>query len=378
MGFNPFEPRKGAPGPRITRGPGNFLRVLTSACAAKDKLDLERLRMFTAVLTLFVTAFVGGLALLAQVARKSRGAEVTLIVVLLALSLLVAALGAFTGVGLLLRAASGGAPGLERLALVAVGGVAVLVGIAGVGLCVPPLRRVMGRRLENAFWADPPTFLALWLFVVVLANNAVGLLLFLEESDASRLFPGRLSPSTILTNQLPFLAIALLGVGVGIRRNLRETLDRLGFGSVSFKQLGIVVLFVGGALALSVAADALFASLQPNLYHKVGEISDILFNPRGLSPISAVLFAMLVGMGAGLGEETLFRGAVQPVLGIPATSALFASMHVQYGPSLLLVYVFLLSVGLGILRKHINTTASFLAHTGYNSLGIILAYFFGM
>ena len=378
MGFNPFEPRKGAPGPRVIRGPGNFLRVLTSACAAKDKLDLERLRMSTAALTLFVTAFVGGLALLAQVARKSRGAEVTLIVVLLALSLLVAALGAFTGVGLLLRAASGGAPGLERLALVAVGGVAVLVGIAGVGLCVPPLRRVMGRRLENAFWADPPTFLALWLFVVVLANNAVGLLLFLEESDASRLFPGRLSPSTILTNQLPFLAIALLGVGVGIRRNLRETLDRLGFGSVSFKQLGIVVLFVGGALALSVAADALFASLQPNLYRKVGEISDILFNPRGLSPISAVLFAVLVGMGAGLGEETLFRGAVQPVLGIPATSALFASMHVQYGPSLLLVYVFLLSVGLGILRKHINTTASFLAHTGYNSLGIILAYFFGM
>jgi membrane protease YdiL (CAAX protease family) len=334
--------------------------------------------MSTAVLTLFVTAFVGGLALLAQVARKSRGAEVTLIVVLLALSLLVAALGTFTGVGLLLRAASGGAPGLERLALVTVGGVAVLVGIAGVGLCVPPLRRVMGRRLENAFWADPPTFLALWLFVVVLANNAVGLLLFLEESNASRLFPGRLSPSTILTNQLPFLAIALLGVGVGIRRNLRETLDRLGYGSVSFKQLGIVVLFVGGALALSVAADALFASLQPNLYRKVGEISDILFNPRGLSPISAVLFAVLVGVGAGLGEETLFRGAVQPVLGIPATSALFASMHVQYGPSLLLVYVFLLSVGLGILRKHINTTASFLAHTGYNSLGIILAYFFGM
>src|SRR3712207_7585562 len=47
-------------------------------------------------------------------------------------------------------------------------------------------------------------------------------------------------------------------------------------------------------------------------------------------------------VGAGLGEETLFRGAVQPVLGILPTSILFASMHVQYGPSLLLGYVFLL------------------------------------
>jgi membrane protease YdiL (CAAX protease family) len=335
--------------------------------------------MSGAVLTMFATAFIGGLALLAQVARKSRGAEVTLIVTLLALSFLVATLGAITGLGLLLRAASGGAPGLERVAFVAVGGAAVLVGIVGVGLCVPPLRKVMGRRhLEDTLWADPPTFLALWLFVVVLANNAVGLLLFLEEPDVGRLFPGRLSPSSIVTNQLPFLTIAALGVGVGVRRNLRESLDRLGYNPVSFKQLGIVVLFVGGALALSVVADALFASLQPDLYGRVGEISDILFNPRGLSPVSAVLFAVLVGVGAGLGEETLFRGAVQPVLGITLTSVLFASMHVQYGPSLLLIYVFLLSVGLGLLRRHINTTASFLAHAGYNSLGIILAYFFGV
>jgi CAAX protease family protein len=335
--------------------------------------------MSGAILTMFATAFIGGLALLAQVARKSRGAEVTLIVTLLALSFLVATLGAITGLGLLLRAASGGAPGLERVAFVAVGGAAVLVGIVGVGLCVPPLRKVMGgRHLEDTLWADPPTFLALWLFVVVLANNAVGLLLFLVEPDVGRLFPGRLSPSSIVTNQLPFLTIAALGVGVGIRRNLRESLDRLGYNPVSFKQLGIVVLFVGGALALSVVADALFASLQPDLYGRVGEISDILFNPRGLSPVSAVLFAVLVGVGAGLGEETLFRGAVQPVLGITLTSVLFASMHVQYGPSLLLIYVFLLSVGLGLLRRHINTTAGFLAHAGYNSLGIILAYFFGV
>ena len=62
-------------------------------------------------MTFLVTAFVGVLALLAQVARKSRGAEITLIVVLLTLSLLIATVGSVTGLGLL-RAASGGAPGL--------------------------------------------------------------------------------------------------------------------------------------------------------------------------------------------------------------------------------------------------------------------------
>jgi membrane protease YdiL (CAAX protease family) len=352
--------------------------MLTSLCRSPSELGPERLRVSGAFLTFLVTAFVGVLALLAQIARKSRGAEITLIVVLLALSLLIAALGTVTGLGLL-RAASGGASGLDPLSLVAAGVTALLVGIIGVGICVPPLRGVMGGRLESAFWTDPPTFLALWLFAVVLANNAVSLLVFLREPDVSQLFLGaRISPGSVLTSQLPLLAIALLGVGAGVQRGPRETLDRLGYGPVSPRQLGIVVLFVGAALAFSAAADALFAALQPDLSREVGEISNSLFNPRGLSPVSAILFALLVGIGAGLGEETLFRGAVQPALGIVPTSVLFASMHVQYGPSLLLVYLFLLSAGLGLVRRYINTTASFLAHAAFNSLGIILSYFFGL
>ena len=333
--------------------------------------------MSAAVLTLLIVAFVGGLELLAQTARKSHGAEVTLVVVVLALSVLVAALGSVTGLGLLLMAASGGPQGLSRLASAAAGGAVVLAGLVGVILCVPPLLKTMGRRPGSGLWADPPTFLALWLLVMVLANNAVSLLLFDQLPNVESLFPtGRLSPGAILTNQLPFVAVAVLGVGFGVRRNARETLRRLGYGRASLRHVGIIVPFVGVALALSAAADTLFAWLQPGLYQQVGQISDSLFNPAGLSPVSAVLFALLIGVGAGLGEETLFRGAVQPKLGIPATSVLFASMHVQYGPSLLLGYVFLLAIGLGLLRKHINTTASFLAHASYNCLGILLAYFF--
>jgi len=332
--------------------------------------------MSVAVLTLLVTAFVGGLALLAQIARKSRGAEVTLIVVVFGLSMLIAAMGGLTGLGLLLMAANGGPAGEGNITFTAAGTAALLAGVAGVALCVPPLRRVMGGRAASSFWTAPPNFLALWLFVMVLANNAVSLLLFDQLPQVEKLFStGRLSPGAVLTSQLPFVAVALCGVGIGVRRNARETLQRLGYGTLSLRHLAIVVAFVGAALALSYAADALFAQLQPELYRKVGEISNNLFNPAGLSPASAMLFALLVGVGAGLGEETLFRGAVQPKLGIPATSVLFASMHIQYGPSLLLGYVFLLSIGLGLLRKHVNTTASFLAHATYNTLGIVLAYF---
>ncbi len=330
-------------------------------------------------LYIFATLFVGGLGLIAQQARKSRGAEVTLLVVLLALSLLVALLGAATSVGLFFVASNqaGGIP--EQVLIASAGVAALLVGVAGLGLCVPPLRKVLGRRLEHPWWADPPVFLALWLFTVVLANNVVSLLIFTQVPDVGALFPGgRISPGAVLTSELPFLVVALLGVGILTRRSIGQTISRLGYGPVSAKQLGIVVLFIPVAIALSIAADALFSALQPDLYERVGSLSNDLFDPRGLSPVSAVLFALLIGVGAGLGEETLFRGAVQPVFGITLTSLLFASMHVQYGPSLLLGYIFVLAVGLGLLRRYINTTASFLAHAGYNSIMVILAYFFGM
>ncbi|MGB3635362.1 MAG: CPBP family intramembrane glutamic endopeptidase [Rubrobacteraceae bacterium] len=331
------------------------------------------------VLYVAATVIVGGMAVLAQRARNNRGADVTLIVTLLALSFLVAAVGVLTSIGLLLTASGGETGGPEQLSLAAAGIAALAVGVSGLGLCIPPLRRVLGMGLKNGWWADPPVFLALWLFVVILANNVVSVLIFTQVPNVTEIFPtGRLSPGTIFVSQVPFLIIAVLGVGIGVRRNLRQTLSRLGYGPITTRQLGIVAVFVVGALALSFLSDALFAYLQPDLYRTVGNLSSSLFNTQGLSPISAVLFALLLGIGAGLGEETLFRGAIQPVLGIIPASLLFASMHIQYGPSVLLVYIFLLAIGLGLLRRHINTTASFLAHASFNALGVMIAYLFGM
>jgi membrane protease YdiL (CAAX protease family) len=328
--------------------------------------------------SLSVTVFVGILALLAQWSRKSRRAEISLWVVVVFLSLLSLATGAllgavsFTGQ----MPAEVYPPGL----LVVTAGAVVAAGLIGLALCVPTLRKIVGRRPNEGFWSDPPIFLALWLFVtVLLANNLVGILGFeqLERGGAFSLGTGgRVSPGVILASQLPFLVVAVLGVGAGVRRSPRQTLARLGYGPISPKQLGVVALFAVSAFALSLAADHLFSLLQPDLYRDVGRVSRALFDPRGLSPVSAVLFALLIGLGAGLGEETLFRGAVQPALGILPTSLLFASMHVQYGPSLLLGYIFLLSIGLGLLRRYINTTASFVAHASYNVLSILAAYFF--
>ncbi len=351
--------------------------------------------LLQAVLTI---TFVGGLALLAQWGRKNRGAEISLVVIVLFLSFLVAASGLLVA----LVARSGALPPDFPLALSASGAtVLVIAGIIGIALCIPPLRRIMSRRAPapeydagsggfatsnspsegyppRRFWSDPVIFFAIWLSVLVLAQNLATLLIFAlspEAFETTFSAAGRLSLVSVVASQLPFVVVAALGVGFGYRRNLRETLARLGYGPITLRQLGVVGLFIVGTLLLSLAFDALFAALQPELYSRVGEVSEGLVSTEGFSPLAAILFGLLIGVGAAAGEETLFRGALQPALGIPLASVLWASLHVQYGLSVLLVYIFVISIGWGILRNRINTTATFLVHAGYNFSLVILSYF---
>lgn len=354
------------------------------------------------VQALLIILFFGGLSLLAQWGRKNRGAEVSLIVTVLFASFLVLTTGGIVAlVGTTNASSSDVPPGLA----ISSAAIILVAGLAGIGLCIPSIRKVIERsratggygettaressvssdarsfedRGSGDWWSDPPIFFALWAFVNTVAFNAVFLLVFALEPDfgTSLSSAGRVSFSVVFFSQLPFVVVALCGVGLGVRRNFRETLARLGYGPITLPQLGVVALFVVGALLLSFAFDALFAALQPELFEQVGEVSEGLFSPQGLSPVSVILFALLIGVGAGLGEETLFRGALQPRLGIMLTSLLWAVIHVQYGPSVLLVNIFVLSIALGILRRRVNTTATFLAHAGFNFLTVVLAYFFG-
>ena len=363
--------------------------------------------LLTAILLFFVTSIVGGLALLAQWGRKNRAAEISLIVILLSISvllvMLVAGIVALAALSNNLEQAPGAPAGPDGPLLTASVLVMVLAGLAGIALCIPPLRKVTSRRRVGGWepvdreaapsdtrspsaeagdrtvggrWADPPVFFGLWMFVMILAYNLFNLLSFSElVNDGVFQSADPISPSVVVVSELPFVIVALCGVGLFVRRNFRETLLRLGYGPLTLPQLGIVPLFVAAALALEAGFNVLFSWLQPELYESVGEISEGLFNADSLSLPAAILFGLLIGVGAAAGEETLFRGAVQPALGIVLASILFASIHVQYGPSIVLVHIFVLSVGFGLLRKYINTTAAFLSHAGYNFTLVILSYF---
>ena len=78
------------------------------------------------------------------------------------------------------------------------------------------------------------------------------------------------------------------------------------------------------------------------------------------------LAAMLVlGVSAGVGEEVLVRGALQPRVGLIWASLLFAAGHVQYTWFGMLT-ILALGVTLGLVRRSSNTTTAIVVHALYD------------
>jgi len=78
----------------------------------------------------------------------------------------------------------------------------------------------------------------------------------------------------------------------------------------------------------------------------------------------------LLGVSAGIGEELVLRGALQPRLGIGWTALLFASLHVQYS-WMGMVVIALIGAVLGAIRQRASTTAAIAVHAFYDILAAI-------
>ena len=81
--------------------------------------------------------------------------------------------------------------------------------------------------------------------------------------------------------------------------------------------------------------------------------------------------AMTLGLSAGIGEELLLRGAIQPRFGLVLTSFFFALLHTQYGLTFVLGGLFAIGMLLGILRNRYGTMAPIIAHAVFNTLVVL-------
>jgi membrane protease YdiL (CAAX protease family) len=234
-------------------------------------------------------------------------------------------------------------------------GIMVTAAVAA-ALASQPLRERVARVLPVD--PDNPVHSLALVLAVLLFGTQVTSILFtnLTAGDQPALTLGDL-----IAQEAPFLILAAAGVGVFMRRNLPQGTLRLGLVMPTWWQVVIALAAAGVFFALGQAMDVLSHAWTPDVARQVDRTTQQLFggldNPVGIATLA---------LAPGICEEILFRGALQPRLGLIATALLFTSIHAQYGVSLDALSVFVIALGLGLIRKFTNTTTSMICHVSYN------------
>lgn len=241
-------------------------------------------------------------------------------------------------------------------------GIMVTAGVAAV-LTARPARERVARVLPID--PDSPVHAYALVLAVILFGTQLATVLFVDVLAIDQTLPP-LSIGDVLASETPFLIMALAGVGIYIRRNAAGTAERLGVVRPAWWQVVLALAAAGAFFALVQGADWLSHQWTPGVAGQVDRTTQHVFG--GLNdPIGIAAIALL----PGICEEILFRGALQPRLGLVVTAVLFTSIHTQYGLSFDALSVLIVAIGLGLIRKYANTTTSGLCHVTYNLLAAI-------
>jgi uncharacterized protein len=169
----------------------------------------------------------------------------------------------------------------------------------------------------------------------------------------------------LLLNAITFVVIGYLAVGWRTYRTGAEATERLGLSVPDLKTIGISLALVIPCFMLSIIGNILTLIFQPetfdNLQDTMEDMTTGLDNPVG---------ALMIGLSAGIGEEVLFRGAVQPRFGIVLAALFWTTLHAQYDVSFVLVGLFGVGILFGLQRKYFGTTSAIITHAVYNMIAV--------
>jgi membrane protease YdiL (CAAX protease family) len=220
--------------------------------------------------------------------------------------------------------------------------------------------------LRVGFDPDSPVHMtALVLCVLLIGNTALSFALaggLGGLADAAQSGGDLVSVGGLLAQMLIFIAFAFVGVGLGTRRDLWQTLERLGLRAPTAREL-----LSGAAMAFTLFWAAFFISAiwQALVPREVIEEQTQLSGLIAAS-VTSLFTAFALSATAAIGEEIAFRGALQPGFGIWPVSVIFALTHIQYTLTPATLVIFIVSLGFGAVRRRHNTTAAIVAHFLYN------------
>ena len=235
---------------------------------------------------------------------------------------------------------------------------------------IPAVRRGLARLLPLDP-ASPVHMTALAFAVYLLGSVPIQLAMLGGNLDSIANMGSVLGLSELWQQGAAFIIMGLFGVGLWLRRSTDEVTDRLGLHMPSGRQWGLVIGLTIAFVLLDQGVAWAWANFDPISFERIGKVSNALFGGL-ISPLGA----LTIGLSAGLGEELVFRGALQPRIGLLFTSFLFAVIHVQYGLSPAVFQVFLLGLVLGVIRQRGNLTMAIALHTLYNASLVALTLIF--
>ncbi|HLZ95567.1 MAG TPA: CPBP family intramembrane glutamic endopeptidase [Candidatus Dormibacteraeota bacterium] len=234
-------------------------------------------------------------------------------------------------------------------------------GLIAAALASKPVRERTARVIPID--PDSPVHSLAMVLAVILVGTQLASLAFTNVLAAEQALPP-LSIGDLLAQEAPFLVIALAGVGLWVRRDTAATAQRLGLVRPAWWQVVLALAAAGAFYAVAQGFEQLSQALSPTLAQQVNRTSGHVFG--GLT--ASVAGIVLLGVIPGVCEEVLFRGALQPRFGLVVTAVLFAAIHAEYGLSIDLISIFVIALGLGLIRKYTNTSASGTTHVAYNVL----------
>ena len=228
----------------------------------------------------------------------------------------------------------------------------MIAGVLGIVYLWSPVQRAVARLIPIR-----PGSPVIYLTVVL------GLLLVAQQAGA-QVQPGTpLTLADLLAQDIPLLALSFVGVGIFVRRSPREAAERLGlFPPRQNRWWLVAVVGIIAFLAIAYGIERIADKLSPSSQQQVTNATNVLFS-RFNNPLGVIL----LGLMPAVVEETLFRGALVPRLGVVVTAVLFAALHTQYAITFATLEVFVLGIGLGLLRVRSGSTLPcMVTHAGYN------------
>lgn len=248
---------------------------------------------------------------------------------------------------------------------------ALLRGVGITGLVaflplLPPVRRGLARLIP----VDPasPVHTTALVYAVYVVGLGISQQRLLSDPAVVQSLELRLTSTLAWSQAVGMVLLAVSGVGLFVARSPREVAERLGLTWPTVGHAVVAGLAVAFLFGAQVTVALIWRSLDPAGFDQLSNASNLLFGE-----FSGPAAAFTLGFTAAVGEELVFRGALQPRFGLLLPALLFTVLHSQYGFSPATLLILMIALVLGVLRQRTNLTVCILTHFGYNFVTVMLA-----